>query len=150
MYDNRCPNLSRMSESGAPRDLLRAVDDVCRRCGLSAAFDRSGGCVFFHLPNEVMAGVWREDVLHGSSWARWDTAKVDQVCRITNTRKMPRLLKEAEMRQAESDRKHAIDKYEESDDESFNNDAVKLVKYRRNHRGMHKGYRQSVVVKPGD
>lgn len=130
MYDQRYPNL--VHANSLPADIKRSVDEVCRRCDLEAAFDKLDGAVFFHLPGNVDRGVWRESCRRRDlGWTRWSSAKVDDICRATNHRKMEEKDKLAQIAQIETSKKSDEFEAHGKQMEVFKTESDKLLERRR-------------------
>lgn len=132
MLDSRYPNLASIDDF-LPSALKRAVEEVCRRCELEAAFDRKDGAVFFHLPGRRDIGVWREVARTNEGWLRWDSARIDLLCRTTNARKMPEKEKLAAMEAAKRAEEHDREEKHQANMIEVEREAQKVLDFRTRH-----------------
>ncbi len=138
MYDNRYPNLRRIEES-LDSVMLRKVRDVCRRATVEAAWCSQSSTVFFHLPGHAELGIWREPVFKD-----WTDGKVDQLSGMLNARKMPMREKLAEIACAEAAHEHEQREKQGEAMETFVKESEKVMAFRKETRGMRKGYRKTM------
>lgn len=159
MFDRRYPNLCRIEDAvgSAPNGgwlhyearnhLGRVSREICGRCpGLKCAFDRGSWTLFFYL-GEPSRGVHRVRVFSPSGGClTFMSHEIDQITRLIQSAKMPRAQKDAIAAQQERELQQAAAANTRHVHDCKRGDRKAMVKYVRERKGMHSGYRGSIVV----
>lgn len=155
MFDRRYPNLCRVMEASGDgvwyfdrSHWARTSTEVCKRCpGLSCAYDRASRTLFFYLGHDPSRGVHRVRTYNPSGSAHtFASHEVDEIVRLIQSAKMPRVKKEAIAAQHERELQAEGLKQRRHMQDCKRSDRLAVVKRTCERKGMHSGYRSHFLI----